>query len=404
MVKWHIFLLAFLIGGITYQDNPLSTSTCVTPPAEDVTFDTSAGYAEGIQNYLSAGGDPNRLKPMLQAGNLIPTSDATNGVFVLDLTGDSKEDLIVNIAYPIQESDVKHFVIWVYICDGKDYRRMYAVSYAQVSPALDRGGYVDMVQDLNNDSYPEIIHRSVSCGVNTCYESLGITGWNDTMNKMHTELFDNFLLGDYEFTDPDGDGIFDVVITSGVSGSAGAGPQRRWQTTYGWDGVNFTQRRNVPEAPRFAFEAAQDAAIALNAGDLQSAAILYQRILYDPTLSGIDRQTDAIMRTQALFGLLVIRMVQRDSETAAEIYAELQNEPGIPASFSTPKTYTESLWVQVGRIFYPLAQKYRFDEACDAVLIELNHALKSERESPGLRTTYWGNFGSRPRPEAICPF
>jgi hypothetical protein len=331
-------------------------------------------------------------------------------VYITDLTGDGKNDVIVNIAYPDPSSitnPVKIFVVWIYVCASTDYARVYETQYPQISTALDPGMYIDQIRDLNHDSLPEVIHHSVSCGVNICYETLGIVEWNSTLQQMHRVLSDDFPLGEYgsvDFVDLEGDGIFDVVVTSGVAGSAGAGPQRHWQTTYGWDGVNFTQRRSVPELPRLQFEAAQDAATALNVGDLQTAAILYQRILNDPTLSGIDAHTDAIVKTQALFGLLVIRTSQQDKESAEAIYQELQNAPAIPdeISLSTNTHFSESLWVQVGRTFHSQVRGYYLGDACDAVIAELNAAL--DGESPGNRSSYWGNWGGAPRPEDICPF
>lgn len=406
MRKWHIFLLSLFISSrLLAQDVTTSSASCITQSAAGgLSLDTTIGYAEAIQTYLSAGGDPAQLKPLLQAAGVLPSADMSDGVYVTDLTGDSIDDVIVNIAFPAERPPTLNtFVIWIYVCDHADYRRVYEAEYPQVSTVLDHGMYLDSIQDLNHDSRPEVVYQFVYCGM-YCYMDLFIEGWSSDTQQMHQTLHDSFQVGEYKFSDIDEDGIFDVVITSGNGGAAGLGPLRRRQTTYGWDGINFTQRHSIPELPQYNFEAAEDAAIALRIGDLQTAAILYQRILNDPTLKLIDERTDTIIKSQALFGLLVIRMAQRDQETGAAIYEELQNTLGIPDSSSFPKVYSESLWTQVARTFYPLAQRYRFDEACDAVIAELNVALEIERQSPGTKTSYWGNFGMRPKPEDMCPF
>ncbi|MEO8610538.1 MAG: hypothetical protein ABI690_21760 [Chloroflexota bacterium] len=403
MVKWHIFLLAFFIGGITYQDNPPSASTCIAPPAENLQLDTSAGYADAIQNYLSAGGDPAQLKSLLQPLGVIPDTTKTDGVYVTDLTGDGKDDVIVNIAFPAKPPAINTFVVWIYVCDETGYHRVNDHSYTQTSTALDPGMYVDSIQDLNHDSHPEVIYQFVGCGM-YCFMDLYIVGWNSSTRQIHQMLWTSFQVGDYNFTDPDGDGIYDIIVTENNGGAAGLGPLRRWQTTYGWDGVNFTQRRSVSETPRFGFEAAQDAANALHIGDLQTAAILYQKILDNHTFNDIDERTDAITKSQALFGLLVIRTFQQDHETAAAIYAALQDTQGIPDDYySTINThYSESIWTQVGRTFYSRVRGYNLSDACNAVITELTADL--ERKDKGSRSTYWGNYGLRPRPEDICPF
>jgi hypothetical protein len=404
MHKWQIFLLSLFISSpILAQDVTTLSTSCVTQPAGSLSLDVNIGYAEAIQNYLSAGGDPAQLKPLLQAAGVLPDPSMSDGVSVTDLTGDGINDVVINIAYPAKPPEIKTFVVWIYVCDQSDYRRVYETEYPQISTVLDPGTYVDSIQDLNGDSRPEVIYQYISCGM-YCYSDLFIEGWNSTTGQMHQMLRTSFQIGDYNFTDPDGDGVIDVVVTDRNGGPAGMEPLRRWQTIFGWDGINFSQRRSVPEAPRFGFEAIQDAAKALDVGDLQTAAILYQKILDEDTFSRLDERTDAITKSQALFGLLVIRMVQRDQETGAAIYEKLQNAPGIPNSSSFPKVVSESLWTQVARTFYPLAQRYRFDEACDAVIAELNIALESERQSPGLDTSYWGNYGMRPRPEDVCPF
>lgn len=398
MVKWHIFLLALFIGSrFVAQDATTSASTCITPPAENVQLDTTAGYADAIQSYLSAGGDPAQLKSLLQPLGVMPDPQMSDGIYVTDLTGDSIDDVIVNIAFPAERPDENTFVVWIYLCDTGNYRRAYETSYRQVSTLLDPGMYVDSIQDLNHDSRPEVVHHFTYCG-QFCYMDLLIEGWNRTTQQIHQMLHTSFQIGDYQFIDPDGDGVFDVIVLDENGGPAGAGPLRRWQIIYGWDGVNFTQHRSVPEAPRFGFEAAQDAAAALNAGDLQTAAILYQKILDNHILGDLDERTDAITKTQALFGLLVIRMAQGDQETGAVIYTELQNAPGIPEANTYPKKFYESVWTQVGRTFYSLALKHDLSKACDAVIVELNTALANERQSPYI--DYWGD----PRPEHICPF
>jgi hypothetical protein len=405
MLRWQIFLVSLFISSrLLAQDVAPVSPACVTPnPDTTLSLDLTVGYAEAIQTYLSAGGDPTQLKSLLEAVGVLPAPDMGDGVYLSDLTGDGINDVIINIAFPAKPPEIKTFVVWIYVCDHSDYRRVYEAEYPQVSTVLDHGMYLDSIQDLNHDSRPEVIYQFIYCGM-YCYMDLYIEGWNNATQQMHQMLKTNFQLGDYNFADTDGDTVFDVVVTDQNGGPAGMEPLRRWQTTYGWDGVNFSQRRSVPETPRFGFEAIEDAARALDAGDLQTAAILYQRILNDPTLKLIDERTDAITKSQALFGLLIIRMAQRDQETGAAIYAELQNAPGIPDSSSFPKEFSESLWTQVARTFYPLAKEYKFDEACDAVITELNAVLESERQSPGLDTSYWGNYGMRPRPEDMCPF
>jgi hypothetical protein len=404
MVQRSIFIcliILLVIGQAVAQDTAPIDSACITPSAENLQLDTTDGYEDAIQKYLSAGGNPVQLKSLLQNAGVIPDSTLREGVYITDLSGDGKTDVIINIAFPSQPPDVNTFVVWVFICNEANYRLLYEDSFIQVSPVLDHGIYINSVQDLNHDFHAEIIYHSVSCGVNTCYEKLNISGWDNRLQRIHSMLAIQFLLGDYTFADSDGDGIHEIIVTSGVSGSSGAGPQRRWQTTYAWDGINFTRWWSVPEQPRYGFEAAQDAAVAVNAGDLYTAASLYQRILSDPGLQTIDDRTDSITKSQALFGLLIIRMYQGDRETAAEIYTELQNFPGIPDSNNN---LSESLWTKVGRTFYSLGQPSKFNEACDAVIAELNLALENERKSPGVKANYWGNFGNQPKPEDICPF
>ena len=202
MVKWHIFLLAFFIGSsrLIAQDATTSASTCITPSAENVNLDTTNGYADAIQNYLSAGGDPTRLKSLLQPLGVMPDPQMSDGVYILDLTGDGKDDVIVNIGFLNQTATDKTFVVWIYACDEKHYRLVYENKSHQPPDDINPGMFVDQIQDLNHDLRPEITHHFVSCGANTCYMFLYIEGWDNTKQEMHQMLTDSFLLGDYEFT------------------------------------------------------------------------------------------------------------------------------------------------------------------------------------------------------------
>src|SRR5690606_20111597 len=88
--------------------------------------------------------------------------------------------------------------------------------------------------------------------------------------------------GTYEVRDINADGLLELLVQTGCSGSGiAAGPQRSVQLIFAWDGIQYIETGYLPDMPRYRLHAAYDAVYALNQFDIEQALTLYNRVLTD---------------------------------------------------------------------------------------------------------------------------
>ncbi len=107
--------------------------------------------------------------------------------------------------------------------DGTSFRVAYQLAAAD--PAFDVA--VLHTRDINGDVRPDITFQEVDCGASTCVTILHVLSW-DSDTQTYVDLAAGLIeiagFTSIDFSDRTGDGISDITLTTGATGSPDAGP------------------------------------------------------------------------------------------------------------------------------------------------------------------------------------
>ena len=275
---------------------PLPSETLPLPPTPipDASGPLCLPFQEGIvlpDSEFTA--IPGAILDFLNNGGSIATLDealyqkriANQPVAVgaMDLTGDGKQDVAVSIFDPASPLTPPAGKLLVYGCQEGVYRML----YQQVSAEGSGAPGIRYLQDLNGDGIAELVVGSPTCGASTCFEEVDILGWTGTG-------FEDFLVGStieipapvINLLDPQADGVYDLEISGGGFGSAGAGPQRSQSTVWSYNPA--TARWQDPqrrlESSNYRIHVLQDADQAALEHHFEQALKDYSRVLDDASL------------------------------------------------------------------------------------------------------------------------
>lgn len=125
-------------------------------------------------------------------------------------------------------------------------------------------------------------------------------------------------------SDPDGDGVADIVVTSGGVTSAAAGPRREVTTTLSWNGSLFIAGETVQQDAVYRIHVLHDADAAQKLGDHVTAMQYYQQAIDDDDLLSWQYPSEAdYLRAYARYRMVVGYAMQNDLANAQRVHDEL---------------------------------------------------------------------------------
>lgn len=189
------------------------------------------------------------------------------------------------------------------------------------------------VTDLTGDGLPELITDAAVCGANTCFDNYRVIGLKDgvlTDLVLPLPAADgtppsqaiSMSYADTRIEDIDADGLPEIVVHGGTSGSAGAGVVRPRTEVWGWDGSAVSLTETILDPTAYRHHVLYEANSRMAAGDLTGAVALYETAINDNALrddgySYPPEQVRADISAFAAFRLILIDRLIGDSERAA---------------------------------------------------------------------------------------
>jgi hypothetical protein len=371
---------------------PLDTE-CV-PPNQDGAL-APAPYENMpavILDFLNQGGAPDQLDEYLYLQEM---ANQPIAVAVADLTGSGKNDLAVSIINPRSISTPPEGRLLLFTCRQSGFELAYIVS----SPNFAGAPGIRYLQDLNADGQAEVIASMPVCGAHTCFENVLVLGWDgeNITNRLAGETQD-LPSPVIELADPQGDGIYQIAITSGGIGSVGAGPQRSTVRLFEYDPTAkiWEAGDDIPAPSNYRIHVLHDADQAAAGGDPEEALQLYQRVISDTTLE--DWLDPAIERANlaayACFKMFVLYTLLGREQFALIVKNELEQTTEFESS---------------DRVYFDLVSAFQDGEGeggvaqgCQQVRSFIESQAGRALENLGPASFGYGNPDYEP--EDICPW
>jgi len=310
------------------QGNPVA-------PARPPTFED---YPEAIAEYLSLGGPPTILEATLRkwyetspTGQRIPGRDfAAAGGLVRadrDFNADGVPEILLVLPDPGSIRQPPAGDLLLFGCQDAVYH------------LVDRAGYtpgrslplVASADDLLNRGYNQLIYVTETCGTTTCTREVTIRGYNlalGTFVNLSEEVIDlpGGLIEGPGVTagDISGDGVSEIVVSSGISATPDAGPPRPTTEVWTWNGEAFALSQTVVSEPVYRIHVLHDGDAALERGDFTQAAADYARALADPELQDwtLPNESD-YLKAYTLYRLMLTYAVQYQQGQAGDYFDQL---------------------------------------------------------------------------------
>lgn len=298
-----------------------------TLPAQTPAFNR---YAETIVQFLSAGGPATVLEARLRAwgaltdfGGLVRADR--------DFTGDGVPEVLVVVLDPRNAEFPFPGDLFVFGCEDGGYRLLY-----QAGANLQRSApLVVYADDMNGDALNDLVIVTQDCAEAICDTGVSIVAWSLALgsfsNLVNTAI--DAPAADVNVTDQDLDGILEVVLTSGIIDSPGAGPQRVVTTVLCWDGEQYAIASQQPSASEYRIHVLHDGDDALLDGDYGTAVDLYQRAATDDGLLAWQYPSEAAyLAAYARFKIMVAYAFNGDVSAAQNAHdalvSQYSSQPG----------------------------------------------------------------------------
>jgi hypothetical protein len=215
----------------------------------------------------------------------------------LDLDHDGREEWLVT--YYRQDADVAEpgspvtggmfpGNLWVLNGNGILYQ-----AFESHEESFQSAPRVVAVADLTGDGWAEAVSETVACGAHTCFYTYQVISahhgfiapivsappdqpeWSEGINMSYARL---------QIVDATGDEVADAVVRGGTFGSVGAGIQREREEIWSWNGEAIALAHVEWEETGYRFHILYNANFAFENGDVETARLLYERVVHDDTL------------------------------------------------------------------------------------------------------------------------
>ncbi|MBD2256209.1 hypothetical protein [Pseudanabaena sp. FACHB-2040] len=387
----------------------------IDPAALQQRFPTEA-LIEWLEQARQQGTDPAQVRAVLQAADW---QDQDSDLQTADLDGDGRAEWLLTINLgPDEMPWGRSGDFWV-IGDSLLYRFFQPVDYFRevrepIIP-LDQDFFLSApqvlaVQDFTGDSTDEVLLRRQVCGAHTCTHAYFMLGHQEGQIRpliaAQTEPFQSgqaIVLHDPELrglTDETGDGIADLVLHTGVIGSAGAGAQRTRTEVWAWNGAVVSLAQVQLDPTNYRFHILYEANEAFEQNDLERARTLYQQVIEDNSLEDMQwsdefpSSRDSTLQFAA-FRLTLVGLRESDRNTATQWQAWLQ------------QTYPNTPITEAARQLLVLQAEMPLEAACAAVRDTLLSQESPEDDFPGSGPTgplrYMGYANPSLGAAEVCP-
>jgi LysM repeat protein len=308
-------------------------STATTNPAANCPADF-ADYPDLLLTTVNDNaGDPASVDQLLQDCGAQVEQGSRQG----DWTGDGQDDLVVIYANPQSPSEIKQSDLAIFNSQGHGFVQGYRAKAAGEVKLL-------AADDINEDTQPDVVWQDTTCGANTCFTTVEVVSWDgrqwrDWTSGAITMAYTEVTLQD---STPAGQGQ-EILLSGGVYGSAGAGPQRsREEVWVSREGEPYGLLERTYAISKCLYHAIMDANESFLAGasdNFAQAESLYTHAATDRALESCWTREDELteLRSFGLFRLALTAAYQGKAEVSMDLIGSLRT------------TYPDSIYAQVGQ-------------------------------------------------------
>lgn len=279
-----------------------------------------------------------------------------DGLQIADWTGDGQDDVVVLYAEP-EAADAQgksDLVVFDSAVTG------YTVGYRAKA-----AGTVQLLatKDINGDQQPDIVWTDETCGASTCFQTVEVISWTGAQWGDWTDGTISMAYAEVEVKEntPAGQGN-EIILTGGVYGSAGAGPQRSRTEVWASDqGAPYALLSKTYEASQCLYHTVLDANEAFLSAPTTGfgrAELLYTQAATDQKLEPCGERTDELaeLRGFSLYRLALVAAYEGKAEVAGDVIASLS------------ATYPDSAYDKIGQTWLTSYQQDQdMAAACQAV-------------------------------------
>ncbi len=282
--------------------------------------ETLADYPDTVLAMInSAEGSPESLAEFLTECG----SNMEDSVVAIDSTGDGSEELVVVYQNPSQESTFIESDLIILSPTEDGYDIAYRARAAGEVRLLSTG-------DMNEDGMVDVVWIDTTCGASTCFDTVNVRSWDGSVWSDWTDGTITMAYADIELQDSETAGGQDILLTGGIYGSVGAGPQRsRTELWSSVDGMPYSLAEKTYSVSECLYHTVVDANRAMKdtetEGYLDTAKALYERAVTDDTLIKCWVRPAELdeLRSFSLFRLALIEAYNGNMDAAAARIAEL---------------------------------------------------------------------------------
>lgn len=380
-----------VIGTPTATWEPPASANCLELSTHDPLEETNyENYPQAILEYLNGGASPEELAAELRSRGIAYAPEGFPPVRVYDLTADGVYDVIVSIINPHLPSQG---ALMVYTCHDAQY----LLTHIELADANFNPPVVSQVIDMNADGQNELITSSLSCGAHTCFRNVLILSWNGSS-------FDNLLEGstgdlpepDFQITDYDRDGVYDLEGVGTKIGSVGAGPQRDQLHIWVYDQQSGHWMISSVSllASNFRIHMVHDADASMRRGEYFIADVLYQQVISDDSLLDwkLIEQEKLNLSAYAYFKRVVATASLTGIENATSLYAEMA------------VIYSNKVQAEYVRMALAFLEAFSTDgQAAGCIAVHAYAAQHYNQILAPLGSDVYGYFNPDYSAEDICP-
>ena len=348
--------------------SPVPTEPPPTPTVEPLlappeSFDEAANWLAGA---VADGMDVAVIQGALRDGGyLVGETDWLE----VDLSGDGVEEWVVMVLEPTTENiAVSGAPGVVLIAD----RSSGEVSYQTGSgPSL--APELLQLEDFTGDGVLDLLYQYQTCGAHTCYHEFYVLSYHGA--TVGRQLLSNGDLNapvsmdsaSWQVEDRTEDGISDLVLTGGLIGSVGTGPQRAQKAVYAWNERTIALFEATYESANLRYFTLLDANDAFVLGNYDRALALYEEAATSDALQGSNWSNrgdeQSAIKRYAGFRLLLIHLWRNEIEPAQQwlnwlsaqypadsitqaaqlLYDEHAQSKNLPAACAKVREYVQSV-------------------------------------------------------------
>lgn len=270
------------------------------PLGEPSGFEAWSKLDQTILAFLNHGGTIENLVSAYRNGKGLLNETRGNEPFSIDLTNDNVVEIVA--INPASRPDRHGYSVYVFSCDEGFYKSIILQNYYGITPQI----FKISIMDLNVDGIPEIILHEQRDDPRDSFTRLRVLEWdgkgfsnlllvptvrnfqylNGNINALSMTYKDEFIENysiPFTFEDINLDTTLELIITYPEE-LFRDGLTRGFKIIFAWDGQYLKYYRTIFTAPRYRFQAIQDADDASRFGEYDKALALYEEAIINGNL------------------------------------------------------------------------------------------------------------------------